>query len=74
MGHVLAIYRAGAAVSEQNASQYRMPWSISKAPEIKLPDERYGVVFVFRVFDSVSYGLVMESSRPVTPGDIAQTP
>lgn len=74
MGHVLAIYRAGTTVSEQSAPRYTMPWSSTKTQEIKLPDERYGVLFVFRVFDSVSYALVMESSRPVTPGDIAQTP
>ena len=73
-GHVLAIYRAGMAISDQRTPRFTLPWSSAKPREITLPDERYGIVFVFRVFDSVSYGLVMESSRPVTPGDIAQTP
>jgi len=31
--------------------------------EIKLPAERYGVVFVFRVFEKVSYALVMHTTR-----------
>lgn len=69
-GAVLALYRFGDTVVE-------------KAPElggerivatIKLPDERYGLVFVFRTFDQVSYALVMESSRPVITNDIVKSP
>lgn len=41
---------------------------------VKLPDERTGLVFVFRVFDKLSYGLVMRSSRPLYIGDIVRTP
>jgi LysM domain len=42
--------------------------------EVKLPDERNGLVFVFRVFEKVSYGLVMSSRRPLKVGDVVQTP
>jgi hypothetical protein len=42
--------------------------------EVKLPDERNGLLFVFRVFDKVSYGLVMSSRRPLKVGDVIQTP
>ena len=41
---------------------------------VKLPDERTGLLFVFRVFDKMSYGLVMKASRPLSVGDIVQTP
>jgi len=41
---------------------------------VKLPDERTGLLFVFRVFDKMSYGLVMKASRPMSVGDIIQTP
>ena len=41
---------------------------------VKLPDERTGLVFVFRVFDKLSYGLVMRSTRPLYIGDIVRTP
>lgn len=68
-GHVLAITRAGSMVSDPESTKSR-----DVAPTFKLPDERYGLLFVFRVFDGVSYGLVMESSRPVAPADIVQTP
>ncbi|MGH8704965.1 MAG: LysM peptidoglycan-binding domain-containing protein [Burkholderiales bacterium] len=41
---------------------------------VKLPDERYGVAFVFRVFERVSYALVMHITRPVRPLDVVQNP
>lgn len=44
------------------------------AREVKLPNERSGLVFVFRVFDRVSYALVLQTRRPVNIGDVVQTP
>lgn len=41
---------------------------------LKLPDERNGLVFVFRVFDKLSYALVMRATRPIYIGDVVQTP
>ena len=40
----------------------------------QLPAERYGLVMVFRTFDSASFGLVMQASRPVTVSDIITNP
>jgi hypothetical protein len=65
IGHVLAIYRAGAEVSDR---------SEGRKENFKLPDERYGLVFVFRVFDRVCYALVMSADRPVVTGDVVRTP
>jgi len=65
-GHVLAIYRNGGTVTNR--------FEDAKAESTKLPDERYGLLFIFRVFDRVSYAIVMESSRSVVPGDVVQTP
>jgi hypothetical protein len=31
-------------------------------------------VFIFRTFATVSYALVMESSRPIQAGDLIQNP
>ncbi|MEP7156212.1 MAG: LysM peptidoglycan-binding domain-containing protein [Betaproteobacteria bacterium] len=50
------------------------PESGSIPAEVKLPDERNGLVFIFRVFDKVSYGLVMSSRRSLKVGDVVQTP
>jgi LysM domain len=44
------------------------------ASEVKLPDERNGLMFVFRVFDRVSFALVMSSRRQIKVGDVVQTP
>jgi len=66
VGHVLAIYRTGEIATNRLDKSY--------AEAVKLPDERYGLLFVFRVFDRVSYALIMETSRSVVTGDIVQTP
>ena len=62
-GHVLALYRRGETVKLERGQ-----------PAVKMPDERYGLAFVFRAFSRVSYALVLDVSRPVTLGDSAQTP
>ena len=66
IGHVLALYRDRPSVTPANA--------VDPKEKIRLPPERYGMVFVFRVFDKVSYGLVMNSTRPVNVLDVVQTP
>jgi hypothetical protein len=42
--------------------------------EIKLPDERIGLVMIFRTFERVSYGLIMQSDRSISVSDIVVTP
>jgi len=69
VGHVLAVYRNVIVYDQRDYLRSR-----DRSPAIQLPPERYGLVFIFRTFDSVSYALVMESSRPVQPGDIVQNP
>ena len=69
VGHVLAVYRNVVVYDQRDYLKSR-----DRSPAIQLPPERYGLAFVFRTFDSVSYALVMESSRPVQGGDIVQNP
>ena len=38
-------------------------------PEIKLPDERNGLLMVFRTFEKLSYALVLEITDSVKVGD-----
>jgi hypothetical protein len=86
LGHVLALSRLGRTVAVDgkgttgSTPSYMMTreealasTSVSK-DTVKLPDERYGLAFVFRVFDGVSYALVMSASRPVQINDVATTP
>jgi hypothetical protein len=71
-GHVLALLRRGRNNVEQTTNR---KWYGAGAVETtKLPDERYGLVFVFRTFDRVSYALVMSASRTVLIGDVVMTP
>jgi hypothetical protein len=67
VGHVVALLRPGATVAESSRTRK------SSAPLI-MPDERYGVAIVFRVFDRVSYALVMNISKPVFQLDLVQNP
>jgi hypothetical protein len=46
----------------------------SALPSAILPDERYGLMLVFRVFDRASYALIMNAERPVNILDIATNP
>jgi len=39
-----------------------------------LPDERYGLVMVFRTFDRASFALVMQATRPVSVRDVVTNP
>jgi len=41
---------------------------------IKLPDERVGLMMVFRVFDRISYGLVMQANEPINTLDSIHNP
>ena len=60
-GHVLALYHKGELVKNEGKN-------------FTLPDERYGLIFIFRVFEKVSYALVMQTRLPVQLLDRAQTP
>ncbi len=71
-GHVLALLRLGRIAEDRTPS--RKWFGADKIETTKLPDERYGVVFVFRTFDRVSYALVMSASRPVLIDDVVTTP
>jgi LysM domain len=66
IGHVLALFRNRIASAIDQDTMRRV--------DTPIPEERYALVFVFRVFNGVSYALVLESSKPVTVGDYARNP
>jgi hypothetical protein len=67
IGHVLALHR------NRGETEYRED-NVGPAQRFRLPEHRYGVVFVFRVFERLSYALVMDSNGPVTVADSVRKP
>lgn len=62
-GHVLAIHKAGGIARDPVTSE-----------RIQLPSERAGVLMVFRVFEKISYGLILQATRPLALMDEVRTP
>jgi hypothetical protein len=59
-GHVLALWHDGRKAIDRTDG---------KLTELTLPDERHGVLFVFRVFERMSYALILSVQQPVRVGD-----
>lgn len=59
-GHVMAILKAGARLTDKTDDA---------RTELKLPDERNGLLMVFRTFGKLSYALVLEITDGVKVGD-----
>jgi hypothetical protein len=87
VGHVLSVQMGGQVVSTNVSEEGAHGWSLRSLlpatwrsrtdgvpPEVTLPTERNGLLILFRVFDRVSYALVMSSKRPLKIGDAVQTP
>jgi hypothetical protein len=63
-GHVMAVYQRGETIQDPIASR----------EEVTLPDERAGIVMVFRSFERLSYALVMEATRAIHVDDTVRDP
>jgi hypothetical protein len=65
IGTVLALLQTGATLRDT---------TVAHKEYIKLPDERIGEMFVFRVFDTISYGLILRTTDAVKLGDRFTSP
>ena len=70
-GTTFAIYQPGVRIADDVAGNSDRR---SFSPHLKLPPEFVGHVMVFRTFDHVSYGLVMDGIKPVHINDKLQLP
>ena len=64
-GHVLAILKNGETILDRTGE---------KKETIKLPNERIGLLMVFRPFEKVSYALVLEINDTPRAGDFIVNP
>ena len=72
-GHVLSIWRPGELVRDDIAHKHRIAGNLRKN-KVQLPDEFIGHVMIFRTFDKVSYGLIMDGIRPARVEDVLKMP
>ena len=68
VGHVLAAYKPTETFANPRYKDSPLNlvsgWPFTKSAEpktLEIPEERIGLVFVFRVFDNISYGMVMNT-------------
>jgi hypothetical protein len=66
VGDVLAVYKAGGVVRDTIGGE--------GGETVKLPDERAGELIVFRTFDGMSLGLIMEATRAMHVLDAVRNP
>lgn len=68
-GTTFSIWRQGSDVPDRvEYGLNRSPDLFGEASKVRLPDEFTGHVMVFRTFDKVSYGLVMDGIKPTRIG------
>ncbi len=60
IGTVLSVLHNGDTIDDRTQSGHE---------KVKLPDETIGNLFVFRLFDGISYALMVSASGPVAVGD-----
>jgi len=67
-GHVLAVYQGGRTE--------RDPFSkgLMFKEKVTLPEEYAGLLMVFRVFDEISYGLIVRAESPINVLDMVRNP
>jgi hypothetical protein len=78
-GHVLAVERLSGTVRDRYskgglAAGRNGTAMASRGKKVELPPERVGVIMVFKAYDRISYGLVMETTHEIREGDRAKTP
>ena len=63
VGDVLSVYQAGDTIKDRFAGG-----------SVKLPDEKAGTIMVFKSYDRISYGLVMEATQVIHVLDAVRNP
>ena len=72
-GNVLGVFDTGPIVRDTDKKGF---FNLDKlgAQKVALPSERTGTFMVFKTFDNISYGLIMEATNLIRVGDKVQNP
>ena len=73
-GNVLAVLELGGYVRDTVDKGYLGGMSRLGAKNVRLPDERTGTFMVFKTFDEISYGLIMEAKDIIRVQDLVENP
>jgi len=73
-GNVLGIYDTGPVVGDNYKKGFLNSMSHLVEKKVQLPSERSGTFMVFKTFDSLSYGLVMEATNVIQVSDKVENP
>ncbi len=73
-GNVLAVFQAGEVIRDTANKGFLNEGSRLGAKKVRLPDERTGTFMVFKTFDHLSYGLIMEATDVIRVADLVQNP
>ncbi len=73
-GNVLAVFTRGDTVHDNSSHGFVTGVSTMFSPKVHLPDYRSGTFMVFKTFNRMSYGLIMEATDVIRVGDIVKNP
>src|SRR5580692_12022834 len=73
-GNILAVYQAGNVIADTANKGFLNGMSRLGAKHVRLPDERSGTFMVFKTFEHLSYGLIMEATDVIRVGDRVENP
>jgi len=73
-GNVLAVFQAGDLVPDTVNRGFLNGMTRLGATKVRLPDERTGTFMVFKTFDHMSYGLIMEATNVIRVADRVENP
>jgi LysM domain len=73
-GNVLAVFEVGGSQRDTVNRGYLGGMSRLGSKNVRLPDERTGTFMVFKTFDRMSYGLIMEAKNIIHVSDRVENP
>jgi LysM repeat protein len=73
-GNVLAVFTSGETIHDTANKGFLNTMTRLHAEKVRLPDERCGTFMVFKTFDHLSYGLIMEATNVIRVADRVENP